>query len=211
MSTRSWATALVMVALVSLGLAQGAAAQEEFPLKQCGTLHDFFPATPTTSGTIGIGSRTFQIAIGATTPALPLGQPACVSGQTLASQIFVTVSVGPLPTEACGAIRVVVPPSGGTSGGLAIGSGPELIVKIPAMTTLPPDLEGSTRCVSLQLDAAGDLAYVSVRSALPGTSTTPPRAGDGGVAWPALVGALAASFIALAAYLVRRGRRAPSR
>lgn len=187
-----------------LSLATSVEAADPLSLKQCGLLHDYVAANAITSGSIGVGSRTFQIAIGASVPTPPVGTAACISGPTLASQTFTTFTVEALPREACGRIGSVAPPTAAAAGLLALGSSPELVVKITAGTDLPAGLEGSARCVELALDGAGDLSYVSSRSSLPSTSTAAARVADGMIGTTVVVVGVVAGALALCAAVMTR-------
>jgi predicted small lipoprotein YifL len=173
-----WLTALVLlVSLVAAGLSgpmhAPASAAEPPNLTQCGVIGSVQPPTSSTAASIAIGTRNFAIDMSvqpSSLGAILVGEARCVSGPMLQTQIFLALTVGPVPESVCGIIRVAVAPTT-APGGLTIGSDPELVLKMPVGTTLPT-LQGSNQCVSVSVDAVGDAIYAGLRSGLlPNTST----------------------------------------
>ena len=187
------------------GLATTIVSADPAPLEQCGVIRAVTAPTSASAGFITLGTRTFQFDLSARIELslLPIGQPRCIAGPTVASQIFLSVTVLPLPASVCGVLSSAVPASG-APGIMGIGQAPELVLKVLPGSALPTNALGTSVCVGVALDGTGDAIYTGVQQ-LPGTSTAlapePPQK------LAALVGLPALLVVALLASVARRIRR----
>jgi len=193
-----------LTALLASGtLGTDATAADPMNLMQCGVIRSVQSPTASTAGSIAIGSRTFAIDMSVQPSALgsiPLGETRCVSGPMLQTQTFTGLTFGPIPESVCGVVRVAVAPTT-AAGGVAIGSDPELVLKVPIGAALPA-VQGTTQCLSISIDSAGDAIYAGIRpGALPNTSTS---RGSGELA--RLISAFAGLVVLCSAALALRRR-----
>lgn len=162
---------ILVVSLVASSV--GAEAQEQRSLSACGRVNGFTQATPTTDGSITIGTRAYVLRAdalysrsGGNIQALVVGREICLNGSLDASGAFVQYSGHDVPQPYCGRVLEVRAPTSRTAGSLAIQGTGVATFPIPIGTDLSndaPSPDGSTyKCYSLAIDGGGD-AYVTGR------------------------------------------------
>jgi len=120
---RPMLTATLLAGSISaLGVAGAMAAA---PTQQCGTITQYIPATPLTTGLLTIGGQTFTLGSGSTsTGNLSVGSNSCVTTiQDSQSQVTSLTATGNSQTTAtyCGTVTSFVAPSASSPGQIGIG------------------------------------------------------------------------------------------
>lgn len=164
----------VLVFLVASLVASsvGAEAQEQRSLSACGRIAAFTQATPSTDGSITIGTRTYVLRAdaiysrsGGNLQALVVGREVCLNGTLDQTGAFVQYIGHGIPQPYCGRVHELRAPSASTAGSLVIQDTGVATFPIPIGTDLSNDAPsrfGAYKCYSLAVDPAGD-AYVTGR------------------------------------------------
>lgn len=163
---------LVFLAVSLVASSVGAEAQEQRSLSACGRITAFAQATPSTDGSITIGTRTYVLRAdaiysrsGGNLQALVVGREICLNGTLDQSGAFVQYSGHGIPQPYCGRVRELRAPSASTAGSLVIQDTGVATFPIPIGTDLSNDAPspfGAYKCYSLAVDPAGD-AFVTGR------------------------------------------------